>query len=157
MATNDFKAEIAGRFRNNPDASDHNNIRTVDLATPGTPATDSLVIDTTTFSGGEVISGINFTGKDGVARDILFRKQQYPDGQAFNHTVVLPALTASFDPSDLRWAIHNAVQIDETDPILKVAYDDAGDEITITHIGSGTLNKLIIDNAPVGTNTRTGF
>lgn len=157
MGTNDFNQKIAGRFRGNTAASDHNSFRAVDQENPGTPATDSLVVNTTGFTGGESVSGINLTGKDGVAKDFKFRKQQRPDGQNIEQPLELPALTASYDISDLRWLVHDAVQREETDPIVKVEYDNAGNTITITHIGSGTLNGLIVDGTAVGSATRTSF
>lgn len=155
MSSNDFKLTNAGLFRGNVEASDYNNFRAVDLETPGTPASDSLVINTAAFTGGEEIQGINFTGKSGAAADYLLSDQQRPDAQRINKPITLPALTAGFDTSELRWAIHQQIEREETDPIVKVTYDDVGDTLTIEHTGSGTLNKLIIDGAPVGTNTRT--
>lgn len=145
-----------GKFRANPSASDFNNLRIVSEDTPGTPATDTLTIDTTAFTGGEVISGIKYTGKDGVATVIDFSKQQIPDGQKIKETYTLPALTAGFEgeEGDLKDMIFNLIQRHEVGAIVTVTYTDASNELVVVHTGSGTLAKLIIDEAEVGTNVR---
>lgn len=153
----DYKLSEAGRYRANPDASEYNTASIVDEENPGTPANDSLVIDTSGFSGGEVVSGINYTGRSEAAEDIEFSKQQRPDAQEIPYSVTIPALTAGYDPAELRKAIRRAIDRRESESIVKVSYDDAGDEITVTHTGSGTLNKLIVDGSPVGTNTRSAI
>lgn len=153
----DYKLEEAGRYRANPEASEYNTASIVDEENPGTPANDSLVIDTSGFSGGEVVSGINYTGRSEAAEDIHFTKQQRPDAQETPYSVTIPALTAGYDPAELRAAIRRAVGRRESESIVKVSYDNSGDELTITHTGSGTLNKLIVDGAPVGSNTRSAI
>lgn len=152
-----YNLKDAGRYRANPDASEYNTLNVIDEDAPGTPQTDSLVIDTSAFTGGEVISGITYTGRSTVAEVIPFTKQQRPDAQEIPYSVTLPVLGATFDPAELRAAIFRAIERRECDSVVKVAYVDGDDEITVTHTGSGTLSKLTIDGAPVGTNTRAAI
>ena len=150
----DFKLTEAGRYRANPDGSEYNSLTVVDEENPGTPETDTLTIDTSGFSGGEVVSGIQYTGRSEAAEDIGFAKQQRPDAQEVPYSVTLPALSASFDPAELRNAIRRAVDRRESNTVVKVEYDNTGNEITVTHTGSGTLGKLIIDGSATGSNSR---
>jgi len=152
----DFQLKDAGKFRANENASQYNTIAIVD-ATPGTPQTDTVTIDTAAFTGGEVISGVTYAGKAGQAEVIEFGNQQRPDAQRIKFSITLPALTASFDTKELRDAINEVIQRQEVNPVVKVTYDDVGDELVVVHSGSGTLSKLIIDGAPVGTAARTSI
>lgn len=153
----DFLKTNKGLFRGNPHASDKNNIRTAHLEAAGTPASDALVIDTSEFSGGESVDGLVLTGKDGIDHTLNFRKQTIPDSQNLNDPLKLPELTASYDTGDLRTRVREAIERHEVDPIVTVEYDHGGNTITITHVGSGTLKKLVVDGAEVGTATRTAL
>lgn len=153
----DYKLSEAGRFRANPNASQYNTFTMASEDAPGTPQTDTLTIDTVAFTGGEVISGISYTGQSGAAAVYTFSNQMRPDAQRVQFTIMLPTLSTAFDPLKLRDAINEIFQREEHNPITKVEYDDVADEIVITHVGSGTLNKLIVDGAPVGTAARVAI
>lgn len=128
-----------GRFRGNPQASVHNNLKRVDLDNPGTPATDAnaVGIDASAASKWE---GITYTGKDGVSTFLRFFTQQYPDG---NHFPI--DIDVSEGNDALRDAILNVISLHEVHP--KVSVTGLVGAVIVTHVGSGTLASVRLDGS----------
>lgn len=132
-----FDKTIAGRFRGNPNASRHNNVRVADFDNPGTPLQDDATIDTTAATAWE---GINYTGKDGVEQYIPFSRVTYPEGAKENKTVLVADGAYA-----LQEALLEVIGEHEVDPIITVSV--TGADFTVQHIGSGTLGDLVLDGA----------
>lgn len=154
-----FDRNQNGKFRANPHAASPNAIRIVDGITPGTPEIDDVTIDTSALAGTEVASGIVYTGKDGVQKVIPFFEYQYPDGQLLEVTHLMNFIDAVGGPEattdKLQKLIRGIVELHEANPEVKVTYTgDPTDTLVIDHVGSGTVEGLVIDGAAVGTHNR---
>lgn len=113
------------------------------------------------MTGVELASGLLYQPVGGTAKVIKFGDQNIPAGGIVEKELVLDfidAVGATTAVSDLQRAIIEAVGREENGPEIKVTYTgNPTDEIVITHTGSGTLSKLVVDGAQVGTHGRAAI
>ena len=135
-----YTLEAAGLFRANPQAVVMNNVRIVDADTPGTPQTDTLA--DYDAAAATTISGVRYTGKDGVSNLVPFTTTNSKTGQKTAYTV--PANATAQELQDAIWGI---IYQHEVNAVVSVA--KSGTEFTIVHTGSGSLTDLVVDGADV--------
>lgn len=126
-------------FRANPAANLENAMRYEDRETKGTVQTDTGTADVT---GASIVSGIRYTGKDGEEKFISFFHEDQLTQDRIPHSI-----SAQEDPLAIQRAIHKIIKLHEVDSIVSVT--KAGNVLTISHTGPGTLRTVVIDGADV--------
>lgn len=126
----------AGLFRANPNASTYNANRHYH-PTAGTPRTDTGTVD---VAAAVSITGVKYTGVDGVSQFIQLFYEDIPTGQ--RRPIVIAAQSSV---AIVQEAIHRVVSSHEVDSIVSVT--KAGSVLTFTHTGSGTLSAIVVDGA----------
>jgi len=135
-----YSEKTAGFYRANEAAASPNNLRLMDAETPGTPGQDNGTIP---ISATSIASGFEYI-KNGVSEFVPFTDYQFPDGK--NETTVVPIGSAAA-LTNLRDHLREALERFEVDPVLSVTV--SGGNFVIRHVGSGTVDYILVNGAAV--------